>query len=124
MPSHELIASATVCLQWLHVMPFTIKTKSALLSISSTTSLIKNLFSMAYRQIANNNNPDNNDLKDNKHNQLRGLILMNKHMLIKYLWNIYKLLNTKDNSKVEKEVKNEVLSLCSKFPIYNDLTNK
>ena len=29
--------------------------------------------------------------------------------------------NPDDNSKVETEVKNEVISLCSKFPIYNHL---
>ena len=29
--------------------------------------------------------------------------------------------NVKDNSKVESEVRNEVLELCSKFPIYNHL---
>ena len=29
--------------------------------------------------------------------------------------------NSKDNSKVETEVRNEVISLCSKFPIYNHL---
>jgi len=32
--------------------------------------------------------------------------------------------NSKDNSKVETEVKNEVLTLCSKFPIYNHLIEK
>ena len=30
--------------------------------------------------------------------------------------------NSNDNSKVEHEVKNEVIELCSKFPIYNHLT--
>jgi len=30
--------------------------------------------------------------------------------------------NSNDNSKVENEVKNEVIELCSKFPIYNHLT--
>ena len=29
--------------------------------------------------------------------------------------------NSKDNSKIELEVKNEVINLCSKFPIYNHL---
>jgi len=29
--------------------------------------------------------------------------------------------NPNDNSNVEKEVRNEVISLCSKFPIYNHL---
>jgi len=29
--------------------------------------------------------------------------------------------NTQDNTKVENEVKNEVIELCSKFPIYNHL---
>ena len=32
--------------------------------------------------------------------------------------------NSQDNSKVEEEVKNEVISLCAKFPIYNHLTKK
>ena len=30
--------------------------------------------------------------------------------------------NTQDNTKVENEVKSEVIELCSKFPIYNHLT--
>ena len=29
--------------------------------------------------------------------------------------------NTNNNSKIENEVRNEVISLCSKFPIYNHL---
>ena len=29
--------------------------------------------------------------------------------------------NPKDNSKIENEVKNEVVELCSKFPIYKNL---
>ena len=29
--------------------------------------------------------------------------------------------NPDDNSKVENEVRNEVVSLCSKFPIYKNL---
>ena len=29
--------------------------------------------------------------------------------------------NKNDNSKIELEVKNEVIELCSKFPIYNHL---
>ena len=29
--------------------------------------------------------------------------------------------NSEDNSKVESEVRNEVIELCSKFPIYNHL---
>ena len=32
-------------------------------------------------------------------------------------------INVNDNSKIENEVKNEVIELCSKFPIYNNLTN-
>ena len=32
--------------------------------------------------------------------------------------------NPNDNSKVENEVRNEVISLCSKFPIYNHLIKK
>jgi glycine hydroxymethyltransferase len=31
--------------------------------------------------------------------------------------------NSIDNSKIESEVRNEVISLCSKFPIYNNLIN-
>jgi len=31
--------------------------------------------------------------------------------------------NSQDNSKVESEVRNEVIKLCSKFPIYNHLMN-
>ena len=30
--------------------------------------------------------------------------------------------NSEDNSKIESETKNEVIELCSKFPIYNHLT--
>ena len=30
-------------------------------------------------------------------------------------------LNKEDNSKVENEVRNEVIDLCSKFPIYKNL---
>ena len=30
--------------------------------------------------------------------------------------------NADDNSKAETEVRNEVLKLCSNFPIYNHLT--
>ena len=30
-------------------------------------------------------------------------------------------LNKEDNSKVEDEVRNEVIDLCSKFPIYKNL---
>ena len=30
--------------------------------------------------------------------------------------------NPEDNNKVEKEVQKEVVELCSKFPIYNHLT--
>ena len=33
-------------------------------------------------------------------------------------------MNSLDNSKVETEVRNEVIELCSKFPIYNHLTKK
>ena len=29
--------------------------------------------------------------------------------------------NPNDNSKIESEVRNEVINLCSKFPIYNHL---
>ena len=29
--------------------------------------------------------------------------------------------NPKDNSKIENEVRNEVVELCSKFPIYKNL---
>jgi glycine hydroxymethyltransferase len=29
--------------------------------------------------------------------------------------------NPKDNTKVEDEVRKEVVELCSKFPIYNNL---
>ena len=29
--------------------------------------------------------------------------------------------NSDNNSKIESEVKNEVIDLCSKFPIYNHL---
>jgi glycine hydroxymethyltransferase len=32
--------------------------------------------------------------------------------------------NTEDNSKVEDEVRKEVVALCAKFPIYNHLINK
>jgi len=32
--------------------------------------------------------------------------------------------NPKDNNKIENEVKNEVIELCSKFPIYNHLLGK
>ncbi len=32
--------------------------------------------------------------------------------------------NSLDNSKVEEEVKKEIIDLCSKFPIYNHLINK
>ena len=32
--------------------------------------------------------------------------------------------NSLDNSKVETEVRNEVIDLCSKFPIYKHLTEK
>ena len=32
--------------------------------------------------------------------------------------------NTQDNSKIENEVRNEVIDLCSKFPIYNHLIKK
>ena len=32
--------------------------------------------------------------------------------------------NSEDNSKIETEVRNEVIELCSKFPIYNHLFNK
>jgi len=32
--------------------------------------------------------------------------------------------NPNDNTKIENEVKNEVISLCSKFPIYNHLTKE
>jgi len=32
--------------------------------------------------------------------------------------------NSEDNSKIETEVRNEVIELCSKFPIYNHLYNK
>ncbi len=32
--------------------------------------------------------------------------------------------NSADNSKIENEVRNEVISLCSKFPIYNHLIKK
>ena len=32
--------------------------------------------------------------------------------------------NSEDNSKVETEVRKEVINLCSKFPIYNHLTKK
>jgi glycine hydroxymethyltransferase len=32
--------------------------------------------------------------------------------------------NTEDNSKIETEVRKEVVALCSKFPIYNHLINK
>ena len=32
--------------------------------------------------------------------------------------------NLDDNSKIEMEVRNEVINLCSKFPIYNHLFNK
>ena len=31
--------------------------------------------------------------------------------------------NSEDNSKTETEVRNEVIALCSKFPIYNHLIN-
>ena len=30
-------------------------------------------------------------------------------------------MNPNDNSKVEEEVRNEVVSLCSSFPIYKNL---
>jgi glycine hydroxymethyltransferase len=30
--------------------------------------------------------------------------------------------NSEDNSKIESEVKKEVITLCSRFPIYNHLT--
>ena len=30
--------------------------------------------------------------------------------------------NSENNTKIELEVKNEVIELCSKFPIYNHLT--
>ena len=29
--------------------------------------------------------------------------------------------NSEDNSKIETEVRNKVITLCSKFPIYNHL---
>ena len=32
--------------------------------------------------------------------------------------------NSEDNSKVETEVRKEVIELCSKFPIYNHLIKK
>jgi glycine hydroxymethyltransferase len=32
--------------------------------------------------------------------------------------------NPEDNSKIESEVKKEVIILCSKFPIYNHLVKK
>jgi len=32
-------------------------------------------------------------------------------------------INVNDNSKIENEVRKEVVELCSKFPIYNNLTN-
>jgi glycine hydroxymethyltransferase len=32
--------------------------------------------------------------------------------------------NPKDNNKIEKEVRDEVIELCSKFPIYNHLTKE
>ena len=31
--------------------------------------------------------------------------------------------NSTDNSEIENEVKNEVIKMCSKFPIYNHLKN-
>jgi len=34
------------------------------------------------------------------------------------------LSKTKDNAKIEEEVRNEVINLCSKFPIYNHLFKK
>ena len=32
--------------------------------------------------------------------------------------------NLEDNNKIETEVRNEVITLCSKFPIYNHLMKK
>ena len=32
--------------------------------------------------------------------------------------------NSSNNSKVEEEVREEIINLCAKFPIYNHLNNK